>query len=83
MYSTGLFDSRIRVMGLTPENVPDLESWEHLVVPSRNYQRLFFKDGRLVGGCLIGDIKMQTRIIQMIQARQVTPESERGKLLAA
>jgi hypothetical protein len=36
-----------------------------------------------VGGCLIGDIKMQTRIIQMIQARQVIPEQERGKLLAA
>jgi NAD(P)H-nitrite reductase large subunit len=83
MYSTGLFTSRIRVMGLTPENVPDLESWEHLDAPSRNYQRLFFKDGRLVGGVLIGDVKMQTRIIQMIQARQVTPESERGKLLAA
>jgi NAD(P)H-nitrite reductase large subunit len=83
MYSTGLFDSRIRVMGLTPENVPDLESWEHLDAANRNYQRLFFKDGRLVGGCLIGNIKMQTRIIQMIQARQVTPESERGKLLVA
>ena len=83
MYSTGLFDSRIRVMGLTPENVPDLESWEHLDAGNRNYQRLFFKDGRLVGGCLIGDIKMQTRIIQMIQARQVTPETERGRLLAA
>ncbi|MDQ6675620.1 MAG: FAD-dependent oxidoreductase [Chloroflexota bacterium] len=83
MYSTGLFDSRIRVMGLTPENVPDLESWEQLDAPNRNYKRLFFKDGRLVGGCLIGDVKMQTRIIQMIQARQVTPESERGKLLLA
>jgi NAD(P)H-nitrite reductase large subunit len=83
MYSTGLFDSRIRVMGLTPENLGELESWEHLDAPNRNYQRLFFKDGRLVGGCLIGDIKMQTRIIQMIQARQVTPEAERGKLLAA
>jgi NAD(P)H-nitrite reductase large subunit len=83
MYSTGLFASRIRVMGLTPENVPDLESWEHLDAANRNYQRLFFKDGRLVGGCLIGDIKMQTRIIQMIQARQVTPEAERAKLLAA
>jgi NAD(P)H-nitrite reductase large subunit len=83
MYSTGLFASRIRVMGLTPENVPDLESWEHLDAPNRNYQRLFFKDGRLVGGVLIGDIKMQTRIIQMIQARQVTPEADRGKLLAA
>lgn len=83
MYSTGLFDSRIRVMGLTPENVPDLESWEHLDAANRDYQRLFFKDGRLVGGVLIGDIKMQTRIIKMIQARQVIPEPERGKLLAA
>lgn len=83
MYSTGLFDSRIRVMGLTPENVPDLESWERLDAANRNYQRLFFKDGRLVGGVLIGDIRMQTRIIQMIQARQVTPESERNTLLAA
>jgi NAD(P)H-nitrite reductase large subunit len=83
MYSTGLFDSRIRVMGLTPENVPDLESWEHLDAANRNYQRLFFKEGRLVGGCLIGDIRMQTRIIQMIQARQVIAEPERGKLLAA
>lgn len=83
MYSTGLFDSRIRVMGLTPENVPDLESWEHLDAPNRNYQRLFFKDGRLVGGCLIGDIRMQTRIIQMIQTRQVIPEPDRGNLLAA
>jgi len=83
MYSTGLFDSRIRVMGLTPANVPDLESWESLDAAHRNYQRLFFKDGRLVGGCLIGDIKMQTRIIQLIQNRQITPESDRGKLLAA
>jgi NAD(P)H-nitrite reductase large subunit len=83
MYSTGLFTSRIRVMGLTPENVPDLESWAHLDAQGGNYQRLFFKDGRLVGGCLIGDIRMQTRIIQLIQARQVIPEPERGKLLAA
>jgi NAD(P)H-nitrite reductase large subunit len=83
MYSTGLFDSRIRVMGLTPENVPDLESWEHLDAPNRNYQRLFFKDGRLVGGCLIGDVRRQTRIIQMIQTRQVIPEADRGNLLAA
>ena len=82
MYSTGLFDSRIRVMGLTPESFPDLESWAHLDAANKNYQRLFFKDGRLVGACLIGDIKMQTRIIQMIQARQVIPESGRDKLFA-
>lgn len=81
MYSTGLFTSRIRVMGLTPENVPDLESWAQLDAAGGNYKRLFFRDGRLVGGCLIGDIKAQTKIIKLIQARQVIPESERGKLL--
>jgi NAD(P)H-nitrite reductase large subunit len=83
MYSTGLFTSRIRVMGLTPENVPDLEGLARLDAANKNYIRLFFKDGRLVGGCLIGNIRMQTRIIQLIQARQVIPESEREQLLAA
>ena len=39
MYSTGLFDSRIRVMGLTPANVPDLESWESLDAANHNYPR--------------------------------------------
>jgi NAD(P)H-nitrite reductase large subunit len=66
-------------MGLTPENVPELESWAHLDAANRNYQRLFFKAGRLVGAVLIGDVRMQSRIIQMIQARQVIPEAERGK----
>jgi NAD(P)H-nitrite reductase large subunit len=83
MYSTGLFNSRIRVMGLTPESYPDLESWARLDAANGDYVRLFFKDGRLVGGCLIGNIRMQTRIIQLIQARQVIPDSERGKLLDA
>jgi NAD(P)H-nitrite reductase large subunit len=83
MYSTGLFNSRIRVMGLTPENVPDLESWERLDAPNGNYQRLFFKQGRLVGGCLIGDIRAQSKVIKLIQARQVFPEPERERLLAA
>jgi NAD(P)H-nitrite reductase large subunit len=81
MYSTGLFDSRIRVMGLTPENLPNLESWARLDAGNRNYARLFFREGRLVGGCLIGDIRMQTRIIQTIQARQVIPEADWPKLL--
>ncbi|MBI2756810.1 MAG: NAD(P)/FAD-dependent oxidoreductase [Chloroflexi bacterium] len=81
MYSTGLFDSRIRVMGLTPENLSDLESYQEIDEEKRNYRRLFFRDGRLVGGCLIGDIKLQTKIIQVIQARQVIPDSERASIL--
>lgn len=82
MYSTGLFASRIRVMGLTPENLSDLESWQHIDLATRDYQRLFFREGRLVGGCLIGNIKPQTRIIQLIQGRQVIPVAQRDSLLA-
>ena len=76
--------------GGTPPSlpIPSIPATEHIHLFAADYQFnelywAFFKDGRLVGGCLIGDIKMQTRIIQMIQSRQVTPESERGKLLLA
>jgi len=48
MYSTGFI--RLAHPGHGPDgraNVPDLESWESLDAANRNYQRLFFKDGRL------------------------------------
>lgn len=81
MYSTGLFSSRIRVMGLTPENVPDLETWARIDEEAGDYQRLFFRHGRLVGGCLIGNVKPQSKIIQLIQARQVIADEDRAKIL--
>lgn len=83
MYSTGLFSSRIRVMGLTPESLSDLETWQETDTEKNVYRRLFFREGRLVGGCLIGDIKAQSKIIQAIQARQVIPSSDRGSILAS
>jgi len=81
MYSTGLFTSRIRVMGLTPESLPDVESWQRVDHATGDFQRLFFRDGRLVGGCLIGNIRAQSKIIQLIQARTVFPKSEWGGII--
>ena len=49
MYSSTLFDSYIRVIGMTPETGDDLESFEHLNAQAKSYQRLFFLDGRLRG----------------------------------
>ncbi|HYU20109.1 MAG TPA: FAD-dependent oxidoreductase [Chloroflexota bacterium] len=82
MYSSTLFDSYIRVIGLTPENCPDLESVERLDSRNRSYQRLFFLEGRLVGACLIGDMRFRQKIFACIKSRDEIPVEERAHLLA-
>lgn len=82
MYSSTLFDSYIRVIGLTPETGNDLESFEHLNAQAKSYQRLFFLDGRLVGAVLIGDMRFRQRIFAAIKSREQIPPDERRKLLA-
>ena len=81
MYSSTLFDSYIRVIGLTPENYPDLESFEHLDVRSRAYQRLFFLDNRLVGACLIGDMRFRQKVFACIKSREPIPPENRAQLV--
>jgi NAD(P)H-nitrite reductase large subunit len=81
MYSSSLFDSYIRVIGLTPESYPDLESFERLDAKDRNYQRLFFLEGRVVGACLIGDMRLRAKIFAAIKSREVIPVEDRAKLL--
>ncbi len=82
MYSSTLFDSYIRVIGMTPETGNDLESFEHLNAQAKAYQRLFFLDGRCVGACLIGDMRFRQRIFAAIKSREQIPPDERRKLLA-
>jgi NAD(P)H-nitrite reductase large subunit len=82
MYSSTLFDSYIRVIGLTPETGDDLESFEHMNAQDRAYQRLFFLDGRCVGACLIGDMRFRQRIFSAIKSKEQIPPDERRKLLA-
>lgn len=81
MYSSSLFDSYIRVIGLTPENHPDLESCERLDLENRNYQRLFFYENRLVGAVLIGDMRYRTKIFAAIRSKEVIPPEDRARLL--
>ena len=81
MYSSTLFDSYIRVIGLTPENYPDLEAFERLDSGAKSYQRLFFLEGRLVGACLIGDMRFRTKIFAYIKSREAIPSQDRAKLL--
>jgi NAD(P)H-nitrite reductase large subunit len=82
MYSSTLFDSYIRVIGMTPESGDGLESFEHLNAQAKSYQRLFFLDGRCVGACLIGDMRFRKRIFEAIKSKEQIPPDERRKLLA-
>jgi NAD(P)H-nitrite reductase large subunit len=82
MYSSTLFDSYIRVIGLTPETGDGLEAFEHLNARDRSYQRLFFLDGRCVGACLIGDMRFRQRIFAAIKSRERIPPDQRRQLLA-
>jgi NAD(P)H-nitrite reductase large subunit len=82
MYSSTLFDSYIRVIGMTPDSGDGLESFEHLAAQDKSYQRLFFLDGRCVGACLIGDMRFRKRIFEAIKSKEQIPPDERRKLLA-
>lgn len=82
MYSSTLFDSYIRVIGLTPDSGADLESFEHLNAQERSYQRMFFLEGRCVGAVLIGDMRFRQRIFAAIKSREIIAPDDRRKLLA-
>jgi NAD(P)H-nitrite reductase large subunit len=81
-YTSGLFDSRLSAVGLTPDVLPDLEAIHRTDWEKRNYRRLFFRDGRLVGAMLIGDLKPKTPYTEVIRSRREYPESEREALLS-
>ena len=53
-YTSGLFDSKLAVMGATPEISSAVEGISRLDMENRTYRRLFFIGSRLVGAVLIG-----------------------------
>lgn len=73
-YTSGLFDSKIAVLGATPDLADDvssrLEAAATIDEAERAYRRLFFLDGRLVGAVLIGDMSPRRRLLQLIKARE-------------
>lgn len=69
-YTSGLFDSKLAVMGTTPEISPNVASVASCDMKARTYKRLFFLDSRLVGAVLIGDVSPRRQILQMIRSQE-------------
>jgi NAD(P)H-nitrite reductase large subunit len=68
-YVTTMFGSRLSVLGLTPENTPDLEREVQVNFDTRKYRALFFYEGRLVGAVIIGVLKGRRKIEELIKSR--------------
>jgi len=75
-YQSGLFDTIISVLGVTPEAVPQASSVSRCDFAARVYRRLFFQDDRLVGAILLGSIKGKKRLMEQIALHQHCPSAE-------
>ncbi|GAC1573749.1 MAG: FAD-dependent oxidoreductase [Candidatus Dormibacteria bacterium] len=80
-YTTSMFKSNLAVMGITPENVADLEAVRKLDMPNRLYRALFFYRGRIAGAVLIGTPKGRKKLIEMMVQGVEVPAGEREALL--
>ncbi len=69
-YTSGLFDSKLAVMGTTPEITSEVTSVSSCDMEARTYKRLFFLNSRLVGAVLIGDVSPRRQILQMIRSQE-------------
>lgn len=78
-YTSGLFDSKLAVMGATPEISDQLEGISTVDMENRTYRRLFFMGSRLVGAVLIGDMKPRRQLLQLIRSGE--PIEDREALL--
>ncbi len=81
-YQSGLFDTIISVLGVTPETLPDAASVVRCDMGARTYRKLFFNQGRLVGAVMIGSIRGKKKLMDLIRQRAVfRGASERQALL--
>jgi NAD(P)H-nitrite reductase large subunit len=81
-YQSGLFDTIISVLGVTPETLPDPESVVRCDMERRTYRKLFFEGGRLVGAVMIGSIRGKKRLMDLIRQGAAFPSGpEREALL--
>jgi NAD(P)H-nitrite reductase large subunit len=83
-YSSLLFKSQsITQFGLSPELCRDLEVVRRLEPDKRWYRALFFREGRLVGGILLGKGNRagKRRYVEAIKSKRFIPQEERAALL--
>lgn len=69
-YVTTMFGSRLSVLGLTPEQHPELEREVQVNFDTRKYRALFFHEARLVGAVIIGVLKGRRKLEEIIRSRQ-------------
>jgi NAD(P)H-nitrite reductase large subunit len=82
-YTSGLFDSNIACSGIVPKDHPEAESITWVDWQNLNYRRLFFKDGRLVGAVLIGEMRGHKRLLELIRTKVRLESCERERLSEA
>jgi NAD(P)H-nitrite reductase large subunit len=83
-YTTTMFHSKIRVVGITPEVSPEVDSLCKSDYGARTYTRLFFLHDHLVGAVAIGEMRNRKDLLTLIKTKQrlATP-SERQAVLNA
>ena len=81
-YQSGLFDTIISVLGVTPETLPDAHSVTRSDPTGKTYRKLFFQGDRLVAAVMIGSIKGKKKMMEMIrQGAELKTEGEKQALL--
>jgi NAD(P)H-nitrite reductase large subunit len=83
-YTTTMFHSKLRVVGITPENSAEVESLAKSDYDARTYTRLFFLHDRLVGAVAIGEMRNRRDLLTLIKTKAaLATESEREAVLAS
>ncbi len=83
-YTTTMFHSKLRVVGITPENSAEVESLAKSDYDARTYTRLFFLHDHLVGAVAIGEMRNRKDLLTLIKTKaSLTTEAERAAVLAS
>ena len=71
-YTTGMFHQKMTAFGVTPESVGGVTSTWRANAEAESFRQLFFLEGRLVGGVLIGaDTSERKAYKEIIRSRAV------------
>jgi NAD(P)H-nitrite reductase large subunit len=83
-YTTTMFHSKLRVVGITSEVSPEVEDLVKSDYDARTYTRLFFLHDRLVGAVAIGELRNRKELLTLIKTKQrLATRAERCALLDA
>ena len=83
-YTSTMFHSKLRVVGITSEVSPEVESISKANFDARSYARLFFLHDHLVGAVAIGELRNRKELLTLIKTKErLAAPSERQAVLDA